>query len=102
MQAQYQINDRLSFMRFLDLEIGDKVLDGNTIWDFKEALKENQVGKKLFDTFNTLLEEQGIITHKGSIDATFATVPKRHTTKKDDEHLKKGEGLEVLSVKCVA
>jgi hypothetical protein len=91
MQVKYQINDLLSFMRFLGLEIGDKVPDGNTLWDFKEALKTNQVDRKLFDTFNMLLEEKGaIVTHKGSIvDATFVTVPKRHTTKNDDEHLKK-------------
>jgi IS5 family transposase len=101
-QTQYQINDRLSFMHFLGLEIGDKVPDGNTIWDFKEALKTNQVDRKLFDTFNKLLEEKGIITHKGSIvDTTFTTVPKRHTTKNDDEHLKKGEDLEDLPAKCV-
>jgi len=101
MQVEYQINDRLSFMRFLGLEIGDKVPDGNTIWDFKEALKTNNIDRKLFDTFNKLLEEKGIITHKGSIvDATFVTVPIRHTTKKDDEHLKKGEELEDLPAKC--
>ena len=103
MQIEYQINDRLSFMRFLGLEIGDKVPDGNTIWDFKEALKTNNVDKNLFDTFNSLLEEKGIITHKGSIvDATFITVPVRHTTKNDDMHLKKGEKLEDLPIKCAA
>jgi hypothetical protein len=81
--------------------IGDKVPDGNTIWDFKEALKTNKVDKKLFDTFNKLLEEKGIITHKCSIiDATFTTVPKRHTTKNDDAHLKKGEELEDLPATC--
>jgi hypothetical protein len=49
-----------------------------------------------------MLEERGIITHKGSIvDVTFVTVPKRHTTKNDDEYLKKGEDLEDLSAKCV-
>jgi IS5 family transposase len=86
--TQYMINDRLSFRHFLDLEIGDKVPDGNTIGDFKEALKTNQVDKKLFDTFNALLEEKGIITHKGSIiDATFVTVPKRHTTKVLSENI---------------
>ena len=47
MQIEYQINDRLSFMRFLGLEIGDKVPDGNTIWGFKEALKTNNADKKL-------------------------------------------------------
>ena len=41
--AEYHINDSLSYMRFLGLEIGDKVPDGNTIWDFKEALKEKEI-----------------------------------------------------------
>jgi len=100
MAAEYHINDSLSYMRFLGLEIGDKVPDGNTIWDFKEALKEKEVDRKLFDLFNEMLEEQGIITHKGSIiDATFVTVPKRHTTKTDNEHLKCDEELEDLPAK---
>jgi len=100
MAAEYHINDSLSYMRFLGLEIGDKVPDGNTIWDFKEALKEKEVDRKLFDLFNEMLEEQGIITHKGSIiDATFVTVPKRHTTKTDNEHLKSDEELEDLPAK---
>ncbi|MDR0374043.1 MAG: hypothetical protein LBI79_10975 [Nitrososphaerota archaeon] len=66
------------------LRNGDKIPDGNTIWDFKEALKTSQlVRQKLFNTFNALLEEKSIITHKCSIvDATFVTVPARHTTKK--------------------
>jgi IS5 family transposase len=100
MAAEYHINDSLSYMRFLGLEIGDKVPDGNTIWDFKEALKEKEVDRKLFDLFNEMLEEQGIITHKGSIiDATFVTVPIRHTTKTDNEHLKSDEELEDLPAK---
>lgn len=100
MGIEYQINDRVSFCRFLNLEFGDKVPDGNTIWDFKEALKENDVDRKLFDTFNDMLEESGVITHKGSIiDATFVTVPKRHTTMKDNEHLKNDEPLEDLPIK---
>jgi len=99
--VEYQVNDRASFCRFLGLEFGEKVPDGNTIWDFKEALKEHKVDRKLFDLFNRMLEDKGIITHKGSlIDATFVTVPKRHTTKKDNEHLKAGEELEDLPQKC--
>jgi len=98
---EYQINDRVSFCRFLGLEFGAKVPDGNTIWDFKEALKKTEVDRKLFDLFNKKLAEEGIITRKGSIiDATYVTVPKRHTTKKDDEHLKAGEELEDLPAKC--
>ena len=41
------------------------------------------------------------LKHKRSIvDASFVTVPKRHTTKKDDEHPKIGEELEDLPTKC--
>jgi IS5 family transposase len=101
MGIEYQINDRFSFLRFLGLEAGDKVPDGNTVWDFKEALKEHSVDKKLFELFNERLEEQGVATHKGSIiDASFVTVPRRHTTKKDDGHLKACEALEDLPARC--
>ena len=33
-QAEYQINDRMSFMRFLNLTISDDIPDSRTIWDF--------------------------------------------------------------------
>jgi len=48
---EYQINDRLSFMRFLGLGIKDKVPDAKTIWLFKERLIEGKVSEKLFDKF---------------------------------------------------
>jgi len=100
--VEFQIVDRYTFMRFLGVCAGDKIPDGNTVWDFKEALKEKDVDRKLFDLFNSMLEEKGIITHKGTIiDATFVTVPKRHTTKRDNEHLKEGEALEDLPAKCL-
>jgi len=37
-QAEFVINDRLSFMRFLGLGLGDKVPDAKTIWLFREPL----------------------------------------------------------------
>jgi hypothetical protein len=39
-QTEYLIRDRLSFMRFLDLELEDPVPDATTIWLFREALAE--------------------------------------------------------------
>ena len=43
---EYQINDRLSFMRFLRLGIKDKVPDAKTIWLFKERLyRRESIGK---------------------------------------------------------
>jgi transposase, IS5 family len=37
-RAEYLINDRLSFMRFLGLSLGDRVPDTRTIWLFRERL----------------------------------------------------------------
>ena len=37
-RAEYLINDRLSFMRFLGLSLGDRVPDARTIWLFRERL----------------------------------------------------------------
>lgn len=36
-QTEYQINDRMSFMRFLGLDLRNKVPDAKTIWDFKKS-----------------------------------------------------------------
>ena len=44
-QAEFQIRDRLSFMRFLDLSLGDDVPDAKTIWLFREQLTEAGVIK---------------------------------------------------------
>jgi len=99
--TEYQINDRLSFQRFLDIECGAKVPDENTIWDFKEALSNAGIERELFDMFNSYLLERGIITLKGSIiDASFVTVDKRHTSKKDDKSLKEGDCPHDLHVDC--
>ena len=100
--TEYQINDRLSFQRFLDLPCWEKVPDKNTIWDFKQALADTGIDRKLFDLFNKHLEEKGVITRKGSIiDATFVTTEKRHTSQKDDKSIKEGDFPHDLHDKCM-
>jgi transposase len=37
-QAEYQLRDRLSFMRFLGLELEDTVPDAKTLWLYRGAL----------------------------------------------------------------
>ena len=36
---EYQIRDRFSFMRFLGLQLEDRVPDSKTVWTFREKLK---------------------------------------------------------------
>lgn len=58
-QAEYQVRDRLSFMRFLDLGLGDRVPDRTTIWLFRETLVTAGAMEKLFARFDEALKERG-------------------------------------------
>jgi IS5 family transposase len=48
-QIEYQIRDRLSFMRFLGLGLEDVVPDATTVWLFREALSRANLVKALFE-----------------------------------------------------
>ena len=76
-QTEFQIKDRLSFMDFLGLQIGDRIPDEKTIWLFKEQLTKVDLSQTLFDTFTNKLMQNGIVAKEGSIvDASFVTVPR--------------------------
>lgn len=90
-QMQFQILDRLSFMRFLALSICDSVPDAKTIWLFKKTLIERDCIETLFNTFNQSLTQAGLIAHEGKlIDASFVEVPRQRNTKQENEQLKEG------------
>jgi len=91
-KTEFQIKDRLSFQRFLGLQLCDTVPDAKTIWHFREELSEGKILDTVFYRFVEQLEERGIITYSGSIvDATFVDVPKQRNTKDENETIKAGE-----------
>ncbi len=91
-QAEFQIRDRLSFMRFLDLSLGDDVPDAKTIWLFREQLTEVGVIKKAFERFETYLCEQGFSARKGQIvDASIVPVPKQRNSREENKRIEGGE-----------
>ena len=84
-QTEFQIKDRLSFVQFLGLQIGDRVPDEKTIWLFKEHLKEKQLAAYLFNLFTKQLLGQCIVAKEGNIvDASFVDVPKQHNTREEN------------------
>jgi IS5 family transposase len=90
-QTEYQINDRLSFQRFLGLSLSDKVPDAKTIWHFREELRQGDLVEEIFTSFVNRLEEKGVVTHSGSIiDATFVDVPKQRNTREENAEIKEG------------
>jgi len=91
-KTEYQIKDRLSFQRFLGLQLCDTVPDAKTIWHFKEELNNAKILDTVFYRFVEQLEQKGIITHSGSIvDATFVDVPKQRNTKDENKETKEGK-----------
>ena len=89
--TEYLINDRLSFQRFLGMELGEKSPDAKTLWLFKEKLGEEGL-RELFNLFNGKLENLGIVKREGSlIDASFVEVPRQRNTREDNKTIKEGK-----------
>lgn len=91
-EMEYQIMDRLSFMRFLGLDLDSRIPDAKTIWLFRERLKSHNLQKTLFDQFNGYLSCSGFEARKGQIvDATLVRVPTQRNTKEENASIKANE-----------
>jgi IS5 family transposase len=90
-QAEFQLADRLSFQRFVGLTLADAVPDRNTLWGFREELRESGVLDQLFALFNEALRSRGLLPKGGHIvDATFVEVPKQRNTREENAEIKEG------------
>jgi IS5 family transposase len=89
---EYQIRDRLSFMRFLGLTLGDRVPDAKTIWLFREELGKAGLVKRLFKRYDRYLREHGFIARKGQIvDASIVSVPIQRNSREENARIREGE-----------
>ena len=90
--TEYQVLDRLSFMRFLGLRLGSRVPDAKTIWLFREQLAEAGMAEKLFRRFERVLEESGFAARKGQIiDASIVQAPTQRNSREENARIKEGE-----------
>src|SRR5215210_2151768 len=95
-RAEYLINDRLSFMRFLGLSLGDRVPDARTIWLFRERLTRAVIEGRpaievLFARFDEALRAAGYIAMSGQIvDATLVAAPRQRNTAAEKAEIKAG------------
>jgi transposase, IS5 family len=91
-QTEFQIRDRLSFMRFLGLGIGDTVPDAKTLWLFREQLTQANLTQKLFDQFDQFLRQNGFSAQKGQIvDASIVAAPKQRNTREENQSIRDGD-----------
>ena len=90
-RLQYQVTERLSFMRFLGVELAGNVPDARTVCAFREALKEHQLTDALFDHTHQALGEMGVELKSGQIvDATFVPVPIQRNARENNALIKAG------------
>jgi len=90
-QSEFQICDRLSFMRFLKLTLADDVPDSKTIWKFREQLTDLELVEPLFELFLKELEALNLVINAGKIiDASFVEVPKQRNNREDNKTIKEG------------
>lgn len=91
-QTEYQIRDRLSFMRFLGLGLNSRVADEKTIWLFREQLTKTGRIRKLFLKFDRYLTEKGFHAKMGQIvDATIIPAPRQRNSRDENKQIKEGE-----------
>ena len=90
-RAEFLINDRLSFMRFLGLGLTDKVPDAKTIWAFRERLTKAGAIEALFARFDAAIRDAGYIPMAGQIvDASLVSAPKQRNTEAEKAEIKAG------------
>jgi transposase, IS5 family len=90
--AEYQILDRMSFNRFLGIELCDDVPDAKTIWHYREQLVRHDIFNKIFVLLNEKLAARGLILNNGSIvDAHIVNVPRQRNTRDENKQIKDGE-----------
>jgi len=90
--VEYQILDRMSFMRFLGLNLGAPVPDAKTIWLFREQLTQAGCIKRLFKQFDRYMREIGFAAKRGQIiDASIVSIPKQRNSREENKIIKNGE-----------
>ena len=89
---EYQILDRMSFMRFLGLHAGDPVPDAKTIWLFREQLKAAGRIETLFKQFEDFLADNGYAAKRGQIiDASIVAAPRQRNSREENSQIKEGK-----------
>lgn len=91
-QTEYLLRDRLSWMRFCGLGLGDAVPDANTLWDFREALIAAKSLDALFARLDQAITEAGYLPMSGQIvDATLVSAPRQRNTDGEKDQIKAGK-----------
>lgn len=91
--AERMILDRLTFRRFLGLNLGSAVPDATTIWLFRNTAARLGLIDRLFEDFDVQLTAKGLTAKRGTmIDASIVEVPRQKVDREERKEIEeKGE-----------
>ena len=89
--ALYEIE---SMRQFAGLRLSERLPDETTILNFRHFLEQHKLGKKIFETINQHLSEQGLMLREGSIvDASILSAPSSTKNQSSERAERKVEWL---------
>lgn len=90
-RMEFLIRDRLSWLRFLGFDLGDRTPDENTIRLFRERLTRSGAIDSLFTEFDRQLKASGYLAMGGQIvDASLVAAPRQRNTAAEKAQIKAG------------
>jgi transposase len=96
-RMEFMIRDRLSWMRFLDFDLGGPTPDENTIRHFRNRLTETGTLTRVMKAFDWQLRKKGYIPMSGQIvDASLVPAPKQRNTDGEREAIKAGKSAKEI------
>ena len=85
-QAEEQLNDRMSFRRFVGLRGNHAAPDETTIVKFRKRLREADLDRQLFDLVKRSIERRGLLVKEGTlVDALILEAPTGRKREEKDE-----------------
>ena len=97
-EVESQVNDRLSFNRFVGIALDDVCPDSTSLCRFRKAMVAAAVYDDLLNELNRQLEQRGVLVKQGAIvDASITDSPRRPRGRKEYtvvEDRKEDDGLE--------
>lgn len=91
-RMKFMIRERLSWMRFLGLSLGDRTPDENTIRHFRNRMTETGTLQRVMKAFDWQLHKKGYIPLSGQIvDASLVPALKQRNIESERDAIKSGE-----------
>ncbi|MCF6271519.1 MAG: IS5 family transposase [Melioribacteraceae bacterium] len=71
-ELEDQVNDRLSFQKFIGITFATTIPDYTSIWRFRDRLAKHKVNDKIFEKILDSIESKNLLVKRGTIvDATL-------------------------------